>query len=476
MLSATTYNPLMLTAALAFGARTQTRIPFPDARTALHLACGKYQSTAATIRDDVQDDMFRQWSFSRTEVSPKDFQSMQRMSIWALLQYGADIEAQDYHGYTPLAYAITEGPHLFAAKILLELNPPANINAANFSGNTALHEAVREGDMTRLEFCLNHGADLEQKTELGETALAVATKAGNIEICNRLLSAGASIKERDENGQNCLHLALQKSQFEILIVFEDTIRRESNNALIRLILDEDSRGWTALHTSVMLSPTNNRFAAIFQRWLDVVGEIDLDNRDLLGWTLLHSAVASSEACARILLELGASPDIKDSILGWTPLHHAFNDGNADVWNLLLEYGADPYVPDDLMGWTPLLLLEQATDQARLDENEDFDSIERERQARRRVKVRERATRFFTEQSMKRMVRGMVQADLEWKEELNRRAVFPEESRLAGSGVIESVREQRRYYQMDDAGTCKEWRFVSPSQPAGTSWSWQFHEG
>jgi ankyrin repeat protein len=198
----------MLTAALAFGARTQTRIPFPDARTALHLACGKYQSTVASVdKDDI--DMIRQWSFSRTEVSPEDFQVMQNMSIWALLQHGAAIEAQDYHGYTPLAYAVAECPDLFAAKILLELNPPANINAANFSGNTVLQEAVRKGDLKRLEFCFNHGANLEQKTEMGETALAVAAKEGNIEICQQLLLAGASIKERDANGQNCLNLALR---------------------------------------------------------------------------------------------------------------------------------------------------------------------------------------------------------------------------------------------------------------------------
>jgi ankyrin repeat protein len=475
MLAATTYNPLMLTAALAFGARTQTRIPFPDARTALHLACGKYQSTVASVDED-DIDMIRQWSFSRTEVSPEDFQVMQNMSIWALLQHGAAIEAQDYHGYTSLAYAIAECPDLFAAKILLELNPPANINAANFSGNTVLHEAVREGDLKRLEFCFNNGANLEQKTEMGETALAVAAKEGNIDICQQLLLAGASIKERDANGQNCLNLALQKAQFEILAIFEDSALRESTHALVRLILDEDCRGWTGLHTCIMLSPADDRFIAILERWLDVVGDIDLDHQDLLGWTLLHTAVASSEACARILLERGATIDIKDSLLGWTPLHHACNEGNADMWNLLLEFGADPYISDDLMGWTPMVVLEQAVDQARLDESEVFESIARERQARRRVRLRERATRLFTEKSLGRMVRPMIQADLEWKEEANRREAFPDEPFLAGSGAAESFREQRRYFLMDNEGSCKEWGLIVPSQPIKRSRSWQVHEG
>lgn len=127
----------------------------------------------------------------------------------------------------------------------------------------------------------------------------------------------------------------------------------------------------------------------------------------MGWTLLHTAVGSSEACARILLERGARIDIKDSLLGWTSLHHACNEGNAEMWNLLLEFGADTYISDDLMGWNPMLVLEQAVDQARLDESEVFESIARERQARRSVRREERATRLFTEKSLGRMVRPMI---------------------------------------------------------------------
>jgi ankyrin repeat protein len=149
---------------------------------------------------------------------------------------------------------------------------------------------------------------------MGETALAVAVKEGNIEICQKLLLDGSSIKERDGNGQNCLNLELQKAQFEIWTVFEDSALRESINTL-RLILDEDCRGWTGLHTYIMLGPVDDRFIAILERWLDVVGDIDLNLQDLLGWTLLHTAAGSSEACARILLERGATIDIKDSSFG-----------------------------------------------------------------------------------------------------------------------------------------------------------------
>lgn len=51
---------------------------------------------------------------------------------------------------------------------------------------------------------------------------------------------------------------------------------------------------------------------------------------------------------------------------WTPLHHACNTGNQEVFNLLLAYGGEFYERDDYMGWTPLTLLEQAMDVVRLE--------------------------------------------------------------------------------------------------------------
>lgn len=221
----------------------------------------------------------------------------------------------------------------------------------------------------------------------------------------------------------------------------------------------------------MLSPADNRFIVVLERWLDAVGNIDLDHQDLLGWTLLHTAAGSSEACARILLERGSTIDIKDSVIGWTPLHRAFSDGNTNMWNLLLEFGADPYILDDLMGWTPIMVLEQAMDKSMIDENEYFESIAQEKQARRRVKLRERSTTFFNEKSLGRMVRLLIQADPKWKEEANRRKVFPDEPSMAGSGVVESYRELKRYFLMDNEGPCQEWGLIEPSQPTKGSWSW-----
>ena len=448
----------MLAAVLAFGASVETRVPSPDFRAALHLACGKYQDTASSLDED-NLKIFQHWTFNRTKVSQNDLPVMQKLSIWTLLENGADIEAKDYHGNTPLAYALAECPNLCGATMLVEHVPPANINAANFSGNTALHEAARDDDLPRLEFCLKYCADLEQQTEMGETALAIATKEGNVGVCKRLLLSGASISARDSNGQNCLCLAVQKSQFEVIHLFEASAVEASNDLLRQLILDEDCRGWNALHTCILKSAENDAFVGIFETWLGGIGDLNLDAQDVLGWSLLHMAVSANQACAEILLERGAFVDVKDSVMGWTPLHHAFNEGNADMWNLLLSYGADFYARDSIMGWTPLIVMEQAMDRLRIDENDDFEDIERERLARKRVRLREHATTFFTSESLNRIVRPITQADIDAQIEINRAEAFPDQLGIMQHRI--NVRKLKNCFFMDTSGCCRQVEIVRP---------------
>lgn len=75
------------------------------------------------------------------------------------------------------------------------------------------------------------------------------------------------------------------------------------------------------------------------------GDPDLCNR--AGETLLHHAVSSSRYLAvTMLLEGGASPDLKGGIDGWTALHYAALLDNAKLVELLAEYGANPDIQDN----------------------------------------------------------------------------------------------------------------------------------
>lgn len=60
----------------------------------------------------------------------------------ALLSWGADIEARDYLGYTPLRWAATQGR---VEMIKLLVGRGANINTPDNYGFTPLYDATREG-------------------------------------------------------------------------------------------------------------------------------------------------------------------------------------------------------------------------------------------------------------------------------------------------------------------------------------------
>lgn len=461
--AATMYNPIMLATLLAFGASPNIRVPFPEAKTLLHVACGKYQDVAEAVSGTEYRyyEHFKNWTYSRTRVLQEDLPIMQKLSILVLLQHGADLEAQDYDGNTPLIYAFAD---LNAFTTLLERNPPANINAANFSGKSLLHETAREGNLAGVELCLKYGAKPEQRNGIGETALAIATKEGRLDICKHLLLAGASISARDSNGQNCLSLALQYSRWEIINLFEESLLEKSKKELDLLVLDEDCRGWNAIRTCILMSAADDAFLALFERWIDSIEDLVLDAQDALGFTLLHTAVHGNPRCMEILLERGASADIKDSILGWTPLHHAMNESSReDTWNPLLAHVTDALCPDDLMAWTPLTIVEKSMDRQSLDEGIDFETPERESLARTRSKVRDRTTAFYLREAISRLVRPIRQADLDALIDINRAFYFPDQLDLGAALRAKPERRLQKCFYIDGEGVCMHVVDMDPSR-------------
>ena len=70
----------------------------------------------------------------------------------------------------------TESQALDAAKLALEKG--ADVNAANDSGDTALHAAAYSGYNTIIPFLLEKGANINAKTKRGDTPFLVANGQG----------------------------------------------------------------------------------------------------------------------------------------------------------------------------------------------------------------------------------------------------------------------------------------------------------
>lgn len=110
-------------------------------------------------------------------------------SIEILLEYGADIEAKDEDGKTPLAAAV--GDYTFRAIPIL-LKKGANLEARDNNGRTPLGAAIENGVLHAVHLFLKYGADLETRDNNGHTPLVLAVRFGRVRLVEYLLDRGAN--------------------------------------------------------------------------------------------------------------------------------------------------------------------------------------------------------------------------------------------------------------------------------------------
>jgi hypothetical protein len=106
----------------------------------------------------------------------------------ALINAGANVNAKDERGYTPLIWAAAQG-HIKVMKVLLDNG--ADINAQNELGETALIMAAHFGDTKAAQLLIARGADKNIKDTEGYTALATAKDWGHTNVARILKKAGA---------------------------------------------------------------------------------------------------------------------------------------------------------------------------------------------------------------------------------------------------------------------------------------------
>ena len=114
-----------------------------------------------------------------------------------LLEGGADVNAKDKDGDTPLRIAVGRG-HYKKVKHLLEGG--ADAEAKDKDGWTALHFAAKSG-LPVAYVLIEHGADVGAREKHGWTPLHVAAYHGRADIVKWLLEAGADAEARNEKGE-----------------------------------------------------------------------------------------------------------------------------------------------------------------------------------------------------------------------------------------------------------------------------------
>ncbi len=224
------------------------------------------------------------------------------------IKSGADVNAKESNGTTPLIWAVHGGDLALVEKLI---KAGAKVNAMNDYGASAMSEAAELGNPKIVSVLLKAGADPESPNADGETALMVVARSSNVETAQLLLKAGAKVNATEQwKGQNAVIWASAQSQPKML----ELLLKAGGNPNSRSKVNERDRQITA----------ERRF-----QWRPAGGMT----------ALIYAAREGCLECTRLLVKAGAAID-KGDAENVTPLLTAIINMHFDTAKYLVEAGAN----------------------------------------------------------------------------------------------------------------------------------------
>ncbi len=190
--------------------------------------------------------------------------------------------------------------------------------------DTMMIEAVKAGDLARVDELLTEDPSLVlARDAVGVSVLLLARYRSATAVVVRLLAAGATVDVAEA-------AALGDADRLAALLAADPGAVNARSA----------DGFTPLHYAAFFGGV-----AVARILLDLGADPNVrsDNDQLV--MPLHSAVAGQSEVALLLIEHGADVNVKQRH-GWTPLHTASNEGHEKVVDALIAAGADPAATND----------------------------------------------------------------------------------------------------------------------------------
>ena len=243
-------------------------------------------------------------------------------AVASLIKQGADVNAPEANGTTPLHWAVYQRD---AALVKRLLTAGAKVSVVNQFGSTPMQEAAVTGNAEIIKMLLAAGADVESANADGQTALMVVARTGKVDAAKALLIAGAKVNAIESfGGQSPLMWAAAESQ----------------PAMIRLLLEYGAKV--------------NARGAVRDWQARITAEPRPKDRHIGGFTpLLYAAREGCVECGKALLDGGADINLYTRDRE-TPLVLALENQHFDLAKYLITAGAD-IDKWDLYGRSPLYM-------------------------------------------------------------------------------------------------------------------------
>ncbi|XP_048249071.1 serine/threonine-protein phosphatase 6 regulatory ankyrin repeat subunit B-like isoform X2 [Haliotis rufescens] len=246
------------------------------------------------------------------------------VSIVEILLRKFEINSRGNNGWTPVMFAAASGEE---SVFNLLVSQGADITLRDGYNNSVFHLASIGGNISIVKYLLPSTA-IDCRGNHGRTALMIATLLAKPTLFRLLLSKKANMTLIDDHNDTLLHLACQGGNYSI----------------VKYLLTKYDINTSGRHgrTPVMNATWTGR-KDVFD--LLVSQEADLTLTDDYKDNVLHMACQGGKTA--IVEHLLTIIDIdlrgKDD---WTPVLHAANAGQKDVFNLLVSRKADLTLIDD----------------------------------------------------------------------------------------------------------------------------------